>query len=62
MQAIGNDGAWHAWGDLTEAEQSAWMEAMTAADRRHEQERQGDGALTMAQDLARYELKQHFIY
>jgi hypothetical protein len=36
MQAIGNDGQWHPWEELTQEERNAWMGAMTEADRRHD--------------------------
>lgn len=35
FKALGNDGLWHLWDDLSEKERQGWMEAMTEADRRH---------------------------
>lgn len=32
-RAIGKDGRWHDWADLTDDERREWMEAMTDADR-----------------------------
>lgn len=40
MQAIGNDGRWHDWSDLTESEKSSWMDAMTKADRIWDEKKQ----------------------
>ena len=38
MQAIGNDGKWHEWSELSAEEQAEWMRCMSMADRRREEE------------------------
>ena len=36
MQAIGNDGQWHEWEELSQEERDAWVDAMAEADRQHD--------------------------
>lgn len=62
MKAIGHDGRWHPWGELTAEEQREWMEAMTKADEIHDMKRRGECAPTLAQNLARHELNKRFVY
>lgn len=57
MDAIGNDGKWHPWHELTKAEQDEWMEAMTEADRRHDYYKTHERPLTLRQSLLEYEAK-----
>lgn len=52
--AIGDDGRWHPWEDLTEAEREAWETAMSTADRMSKEER----SLGLDGSLRRYE-EQH---
>ena len=62
MRAIGRDGQWHEWGELTDEERREWMEAMNAADRHVETRKRGEFAPALAQNLARYEQKRRFLY
>lgn len=62
MKAMGHDGRWHPWEELTAEEQREWMNAMTKADGIHDIIRNRECAPTMAQDFARYELNKRFVY
>ena len=55
MQAIGNDGQWHEWEELSQEERDAWMEAMTEADRQHDYYKTHEKPLTLKEQLLRYE-------
>ena len=55
MQALGNDGRWHEWSDLTEEEKAVWRKAMTLADERHERRKAGYMPLTVKESLLEYE-------
>lgn len=39
MKAIGRDGRWHDWDNLSAEEQKDWMDAMTVADNIHERQK-----------------------
>lgn len=39
MKAIGKDGRWHDWDNLSAEEQKDWMDAMTIADNIHERQK-----------------------
>lgn len=62
MEAIGRDGRWHPWEELTAEEQGEWMEAMTKAAQVVEERRSGMCAPTLAQNMARYEQNKRFLY
>lgn len=62
MEAIGKDGKWHPWDVLTRAEQDAWMEAMTEADRRHDYFKTHFSPLTQRQNMLEYEKKRTVIH
>lgn len=64
MRAIGHNGQWCEWGELTDEEQREWLEAMNAADRHIDARKRGEFASTptVAQTLARNELKKRFVY
>jgi N-acetyl-anhydromuramyl-L-alanine amidase AmpD len=55
MQAIGNDGQWHDWEELSQEERDAWMDAMTEADRRHDYYKTNEKPRTLKQQLLDYE-------
>ena len=55
MQAIGNDGQWHEWEELSQEERDAWMDAMTEADRQHDYYKTHKKPLTIKEQLLRYE-------
>ena len=55
MQAIGNDGQWHEWEELSQEERDAWMDAMTEAARRHDYYKTHEKPLTIKEQLLRYE-------
>lgn len=62
MEAIGRDGRWHPWEELTAEEQREWMDAMTKAAQVVEERRSGMCAPTLAQNMARYEQNKRFLY
>lgn len=64
MRAIGHNGQWREWGELTAEEQREWLEAMTAANRYVEARKRGEFAptYTVAQNITRYEQKERFVY
>ena len=62
MKAIGKDGKWHDWNELSAEEQSEWMEAMTESDNICEHRKYHDCAPTLKQNIARYEQNKSFIY
>ena len=55
MQAIGNDGQWHEWEELSQEERDAWMEAMTEANRLHDYYKTNEKPHTLKQQLLDYE-------
>lgn len=55
MQAIGNDGQWHEWEELSQEERDAWMDAMTEADRQHDYYKTNEKPRTLKQQLLDYE-------
>lgn len=55
MDAIGNDGKWHPWNELTKEEQDEWMEAMTEAQRRVDYYKTHERPLTLKQSLLDYQ-------
>lgn len=54
-QAIGNDGRWHPWEELSQPERDDWMQAMTEADRLHDYYKTHEKPLTLKESLLRYE-------
>ena len=54
-QAIGNDGRWHPWEELSQQERDDWMQAMTEADRLHDYYKTHERPLTMTQKLLHHE-------
>lgn len=62
MKAIGKDGQWHDWNELSAEEQSEWMEAMTEADNIYEHRKYQERVPTLKQNIARYEQNERFIY
>lgn len=62
MEAIGRDGKWHPWDELTKEEQDEWMEAMTEADRIHDYYKTHPKPMTLRESMLEYEAKQRFIY
>lgn len=63
MRAIGNDGRWHEWDELSAEEQQAWMEAMTEADKTVEQ-RKSIGTVypaTVAEGLLNFQWRRYGI-
>ena len=55
MQAIGNDGQWHEWEELSQEERDAWVDAMAEADRQHDYYKTHEKPLTLKEQLLRYE-------
>ena len=55
MQAIGNDGQWHEWEELSQEERDAWMDAMTEADRIWDEWKRNGKPRTLKQHLLDYE-------
>lgn len=55
MQAIGNDGQWHPWEELTQEERDAWKAAMTEADRLWDEWKRNGKPRTLKQQLLDYE-------
>ena len=55
MQAIGNDGQWHEWEELSQEERDAWMDAMTEADRLWDEWKRNGKPRTLKQPLLDYE-------
>ena len=55
MQAIGNDGLWHPWEELSQQERDEWMQAMTEADRIHDYYKTHDRPPTLKEQLLHYE-------
>ena len=55
MQAIGNDGQWHEWEELSQEERDDWMQAMTEADLLHDYYKTHEKPLTLKEQLLRYE-------
>ena len=55
MQAIGNDGRWHPWEELSQQERDEWMQAMTEADCIHDYYKTHEKPLTLKESLLRYE-------
>ncbi len=62
MQAIGNDGLWHDWADLSEEERQSWMDAMTEADRVWEARKRGEFQPTLRDNLLDYENRHRMDY
>lgn len=64
MRAIGHNGQWCEWDELTAEEQREWLEAMNAADRHIDARKRGEFASTptVAQTLARNALNKRFVY
>lgn len=61
MRAIGRDGRWHPWAELTKAEQDEWMEAMTDADLVVEYYKTHPKPLTMKERLLEGEARRRMI-
>ena len=61
-RAIGNDGRWKEWGELTAEERAAWQEAMAMAEAAVCDRKRGEAAPTLAQNITRYEQKKRFLY
>ena len=55
MYAKGKDGKWHTWGELSKEDREAWMDAMTEADRRHDDRKRHGKPRTLKQRLIDYE-------
>lgn len=55
MQAIGNDGQWHDWEELSQEERDAWMAAMTEVDRLWDEWKRNGKLRTLKQQLLDYE-------
>ena len=55
MQAIGNDGQWHEWEELSQEERDDWMQAMTEAGRLHDYYKNHEKPLTLKEQLLKYE-------
>lgn len=55
MQAIGNEGKWHEWEELSQEERDAWMDAMAEADRQHDYYKTHEKPRTLEQKLLDYE-------
>ena len=55
MEAIGNDGKWHEWSELSAEEQAEWMRCMTRADKRRQEEYENGRPMTLAESLRDYE-------
>lgn len=61
MKAIGSDGRWHEWSELTAEEQRQWTEAMNEADRIHDRHKEHGKPMTLPQSLLEYHQRQYFI-
>ncbi len=62
MTAIGKDGKWHDWDDLTPEEQQAWRDGMDEADRIWEARKRGVCMPTLRESLLEYERRQRLLY
>ena len=54
-QAIGNDGRWHPWEELSQQERDDWMQAMTEADRIWDEWKKNGKPPTLKESLLHYE-------
>lgn len=57
MDAIGRDGRWHPWNELTKEEQDDFMHDMTVADSIHDYYKTHERPLTLKQNIMEYEAK-----
>ncbi len=57
MEAIGRDGRWHPWGELTQEERDEYMYAMSLADRIHDYQKTHERPQTLSEGLLIYESK-----
>ena len=54
-EAIGKDGKWHPWEELSKEERDEWIKAMDDADKIHDYYKTHERPLSCTQQLLRYE-------